>query len=199
MKRATVVDVSALPTYVFGHRSLMWWATVLMILIEGAVFAMAIVAYFYLRGIADRWPPLGVTPNLFYGTLNTAIMLASAIPNHWTKKAAERESLRQVRIGLVVCFVFSIAFLIVRIFEFRSLNTEWFDSAYGSVTFALLTLHTVHLVTDFIDSAVLMALMFVGPLEGRRFVDVSESGDYWYFVVLAWLPIYFTIYLAPRL
>ena len=31
------------------------------------------------------------------------------------------------------------------------------------------------------------------------FVDVGETCDYWYFVVLSWLPIWFTIYLAPRL
>jgi hypothetical protein len=28
---------------------------------------------------------------------------------------------------------------------------------------------------------------------------VSENADYWWFVVIAWLPIYFTIYLVPRM
>jgi cytochrome c oxidase subunit I+III len=41
-------------------------------------------------------------------------------------------------------------------------------------------------------------LMFTGPLEGRRYVDVSENAVYWYFVVGAWIPIYLTIYWAPR-
>ena len=68
-----------------------------------------------------------------------------------------------------------------------------------SAVFALLTLHTVHLATDFIDSTVLTVLMFTGPLEGRRYVDVEESCDYWYFVVLTWLPIWLTIYIVPRL
>ena len=48
-------------------------------------------------------------------------------------------------------------------------------------------------------SAVLAVLMFTGPLEERRFVDVSENAMYWYFVVLSWLPIYALIYFAPRL
>jgi len=65
--------------------------------------------------------------------------------------------------------------------------------------YALLTLHTVHMVTDFVDTAVLAVLMFTGPLTGRRFVDVSENAGYWWFVIGAWLPIYFTIYLVPRL
>jgi cytochrome c oxidase subunit I+III len=62
----------------------------------------------------------------------------------------------------------------------------------------LLGLHTIHLIADTWDSAVLTVLMFTGPLEGKRYVDVSENGMYWYFVVLAWLPIYAVIYWVPR-
>ena len=40
--------------------------------------------------------------------------------------------------------------------------------------------------------------MFIGPIEEKRFVDVEENAVYWYFVVLAWLPIYALLYIAPR-
>jgi heme/copper-type cytochrome/quinol oxidase subunit 3 len=46
---------------------------------------------------------------------------------------------------------------------------------------------------------VLAVLMFSGPVEEHRFVDVEENAVYWYFVVLTWLPIYGVIYWAPRL
>jgi heme/copper-type cytochrome/quinol oxidase subunit 3 len=64
---------------------------------------------------------------------------------------------------------------------------------------ALLLLHTVHILTDWIDTLVLSALMFTkhGP-EPRRFVDVSENSLYWRFVWLAWLPIYLLLYWVPR-
>jgi cytochrome c oxidase subunit III len=193
-----ILDVSGLPTYAFGQRSLMWWGTLGMILIESTVFALAIVTYFYLRERAAEWPVGGRPPNLLYGTINTLILLASLIPNQWTKQAAEREDLKAVRVWLCVCVAFALVFLVFRILEFSSLNTSWNTSAYGSIVVALLLLHTIHLVTDFIDTAVLTVLMFTGPLSGRRFVDVSESAVYWYFVVISWLFIYATIYLAPR-
>ena len=60
-------------------------------------------------------------------------------------------------------------------------------------------LHTAHLLIDTVDTLVLAVLMHTGPLEGKRFADVSENAVYWYFVVLSWLPIYFVIYWAPRL
>ncbi len=199
MKQSQIIDVSSLPTYSYGERSLMWWGTWGMILIEGTVFVIALVAYYYLREFSAAWPPEGAPPALIYGTLNLAILLASSIPNQWTKRAAEREDLRVVRIGLVVTLIFSVALLIVRAFEFPALNTHWDANAYGSIVYMLLILHTVHLATDTADSAVLAVLMFTGPLEGRRFVDVSENALYWWFVVVTWIPIYATIYIAPRI
>jgi heme/copper-type cytochrome/quinol oxidase subunit 3 len=192
------LDVSHLPTYAFGNRSLMWWATAGMIVIEGMVFAIALVVYFYLRGQALHWPMSSAPPDLLYGTLNTVLLIGSGLPNHFAAKAAERENLSSVRLWMVICVILGAAIQLVRAFEFTALNTHWSANAYGSIVFALLVLHTVHLITDFVDTIVLTVLMFTGPLNGRRFVDINENADYWWFVVAAWLPIYFTLYLVPR-
>lgn len=193
-----VLDVSQLPSFAFGHRSPMWWGTMGMIAIEGTVFVLGIVSYFYLYSHSPSWPMTTPAPELLWGTLNTLILLASTIPNHLTKKAAERLDLAKVRLWLVVCMTFSIAFLVVRIFEFGALNVRWDTDAYGSIVWMLLGLHTAHLLTDALDSLVLTVLMFTGPLEGRRFVDVSENSMYWNFVVVSWLIIYAVIYWGPR-
>lgn len=199
MSTRAVIDVSGLPTYAFSHRGLMWWGTLGMIAIEGTVFAIALVVYYYLRGLAIDWPISAAPPDLLFGTLNTALLLVSAIPNHLASRASEKEDLRQVRLWIVICIALAAAVLVVRAFEFPALNTHWQSNAYGSIVYALLVLHTVHLATDFVDTVVIAVLMFVGPLQGRRFVDVNENADYWWFVVLAWLPIYFTVYLVPRM
>lgn len=192
------VDAAALPSFAYGHRSPMWWGTVGVAAIEGTVFALAIMMYFYLRTRVTVWPPEVLPPNLLWGTVNTLVLLASIVPNHFTKKAAERRDLRAVRIGLVICLAFAVVFLFVRILEFMMLNVWWDTNAYGSAVWFLLGLHTTHLLTDAFDTIVLTVLMFTGPLEGKRYVDVSENAMYWYFVVFAWLPIYAVIYIAPR-
>jgi heme/copper-type cytochrome/quinol oxidase subunit 3 len=194
-----VIDVSRLPTYGYGHRALTWWGTAGMMVIEGIVFVAAIAVYFYLRLRTDAWPPSGEPPSLIYGTLNVAVLALSAVANQWTKKQAEREDLRRARRGLALCVAFGLALLVIRVFEYPALNTSYQVHAYGSTVYALLTLHTVHLFTDFVDTVVLCILLYTGPMEGRRFVDVSENCLYWWFVVLTWIPIYLTIYVAPRL
>jgi cytochrome c oxidase subunit III len=195
------IDVSELPDHAFGSRSVMWWGGLTIIAVEATVFAVAISSYFYLQGNEESWPPPDtMLPGLFWPTVNVFILLVSMFPNHFVKKAAEGMEMRKVRIGMIVADLFAIAFVVVRVFEFRELHVSWDSNAYGSVTWTLLGLHTVHLVTDLIDSLVLTVLMFTRHgYEPRRFVDVSENCFYWYFVVLSWIPIYAVLYWSPRL
>jgi cytochrome c oxidase subunit III len=196
---ARTLDVSGLAPGAFGHRSLLWWGTMGLIVIEGTVFALGIAAYFYIRLRNSTWPPNLPPPQLIWGTLNTFVLLASAVPNELAKKAAEKVDLAAVRLWLLVCLGFGVAFNVIRVFEFMTLNCQWNTNAYGSIVWMLLGLHTTHIVTDVVDTGVLTALMFIGPIEEKRFVDVAENSMYWYFVVGTWLPIYGVLYWAPRL
>jgi heme/copper-type cytochrome/quinol oxidase subunit 3 len=193
------LDVAELPSFGFGHRSLMWWGTLGMMAIEGTVFALAVATYFYLRSQASVWPLHDPPPALLWGTLNTVILIASLWPNHLAKKAAERMDLGGARLWVWVCIGFGIAILGVRVLEFANLNTRWDADAYGSIVFTLLGLHTLHLATDTYDTVVLGVLLVTGPMEGQRYVDVSENALYWIFVVLTWLPIYAVLYGAARI
>ena len=121
------------------------------------------------------------------------------MPTPRAKTAAAAQQLGRVRLWLVVCLAFGVAFLAVRGFEFTTLNCAWDTNAYGSIVWAIMGLHTAHLLTDVVDTGVLTALMFTRHAHGRRFVDVSENAFYWYFVVLVWLPLYGVIYWVPRL
>lgn len=193
------IDVRHLPSFGFGARSLLWWATSGLMLIESTGFAIGIAMYFYLRDINAAWPLNAPPPDWRWGTLNTIVLAVSMVPNAFVDRAAQRRDRGATRAWLVVCLLFAIAFLVVRTFEFASLNVTWYANAYGSIVWFLLGLHTTHLVTDTIDTAVLAVLLYVGPFQGKRFVDASENALYWYFVVLSWLPIYAVIYIAPRI
>jgi cytochrome c oxidase subunit III len=171
-----------------------------MILMEGTMLVILVIGYFFLRTTVPDWPP-GRTeqPYLLWGTVNTAIILISVIPNHFAKKASESLDLTGVRIWMIVMLLFGLAFAFFRILEFRSLNCRWDQNAYGSIVWLNMGFHTAHLLTDIVDTIVLIALMFIGPIEGKRFVDVSENSIYWNFVVVIWLLIYVVIYIGPRI
>jgi cytochrome c oxidase subunit 3 len=86
----------------------------------------------------------------------------------------------------------------IRAVEFPSLNCVWDGNAYGSAVWTLLGFHTFHLVADTCDSLVLTVLMFVSPIEGRRYDDVSINSIYWYFIIGSYIATYVVIYWAPR-
>src|SRR4029453_3042858 len=155
MSDVHTLDVSGLPPGAFGSRTLTFWGTLGIVVIESTVFALALAAYFYLATRAPAWPPHGAAaPDLRWGTVNTLILLASLAPNELARRAGEHVNLRQVRIWLVVGLLFAVGFNVVRAFEFAHLNVTWDRDAYGSIVWLLLGLHTTHIVTDFLDSCV---------------------------------------------
>ena len=192
------VDVATLPDHAFGHQGLVWWGTVGFMVIEGSMFVIVLIAYFYLRLKVSEWPPSLPDPSLTYGTINLLLAVVSCVPAALAKSAAERYDRRRVEVWLTVVTLLGIGNVILRAFEFPALNCRWDDNAYGSITWLLLGLHTIHIATDVVESGVLLALMVIGPVDETRFVDVSEDSLYWYFIVLWWIPIYLTIYFAPR-
>ena len=86
------IDVSALPTYAFGHRALTWWATWSMMFMEGMMLLVFIITYFFLRTRVPHWPPNLNPPDLLWGTVNLALFLISVIPNEWYRRRARKEA-----------------------------------------------------------------------------------------------------------
>ncbi|GAA4752649.1 cytochrome c oxidase subunit 3 [Sphingomonas daechungensis] len=194
-------DLSALRTHAFSYRSLTWWGIIAFMVIEGAFFALAMAAYFFLMAQEQEWAPRPWSPpDLLAGTLFTAVMLLSEVPNTMIKRAANAYDVAAVRKLLPVMSAIGLLLVIIRGFEFNSLNVFWYDNAYGSIIWALLFLHTTHIVTDWGDTLVLWQLMKTPHGEDpRRLVDTDENALYWRFVWLTWLPIYVLIYWVPRL
>jgi heme/copper-type cytochrome/quinol oxidase subunit 3 len=193
-----VVDVSGLPNSEFGHRGLIWWGTVGFMVIEGSMFVIGLVVYFYLRLNVAQWPPSLPDPDPSYGTANLLLVFVSLVPAAISKRAAEKFDLERSRRWLAILVLMGIGSLVLRAFEYPALNCRWDDNAYGSIVWVLLSMHTIHVATDVVDSAVLLVMAATKPMTRKRFVDLSENSLYWYFIVAWWLPIYAVIYFAPR-
>jgi heme/copper-type cytochrome/quinol oxidase subunit 3 len=200
MSRAETVvgDVSGLPDHNFGSTGLGWWGTVGFMLIEGMGFALAIGAYYYLVPYERSWPPITPPPSLLWGTLFTAIAVLSEVPNYWIKQRAKKYDLPAVRFGLLLMTTIGVVLLGIRAMEFTALNVRWDQNAYGSIVWALLSLHTLHMATDTFDSGVLTAIAFFKQFDGRKFSDVDDNALYWRFVVGSWVVLYLVVYWTPR-
>jgi cytochrome c oxidase subunit 3 len=194
-------DLSELPDHAFSHRSLTWWGVIGFMVIEGTAFALAVAAYFFLMSQEQHWAPPPIRPpGLIAGSLFTLVLLLSEIPNTMVKRAADAMDVEGVRRLLPWMVAIGAPLLVLRGFEFNSLNVLWYSNAYGSIIWALLLMHTTHIGTDWVDTAVLWLLVRTPHGESpRRLVDTDENALYWRFVWLTWIPIYLLIYWVPRL
>ena len=199
MIRRIAGDVSGLPASGFGARTLIWWGMLGFILIEGGGFALGSGSYLFLMSHTTPWPPHHLPPSLLLSGLFTAVLLLSEIPNVLTRRAALAQNEGATQTGVIVMSLLGLVLVAIRWFELQGLNVRWDDNAYGSIVWALLFLHTTHVVTDLADTIVLAIFTFTHEVDTDRFSDAADNCMYWHFVVIAWLPIYALVYWVPRL
>ncbi len=195
-----VLDVSALPTVVFGHRSLLWWGTLGFIVIEGFTLLLMAASYFYLRTNEFDWPP-GRTPNpgLLIPTINTVLLLLVIVPMIGVSRAASRMDRRAVARGLLIAAAMTIAVNVLRWFELVALGARWDAHAYASAAWGLLVLHTTLTLVDVFETGTLGVLFLGGKARKKHYPDAKDAADYQYFLSLGWVPVYVIAYWTPRL
>jgi heme/copper-type cytochrome/quinol oxidase subunit 3 len=199
MKTRVIVDLSSLDHSGFGHRVVTWWGTLSFMALEGMGFVLSYGIFLYIAWLNPQWP-IGFAPQpLFWSTIFTLTMVLSLVPNWLVMRRTKPKDNASLRWLLVLMSLIGLGTLVIRWFEFGALTMRWDTNAYGSVLWALLGLHTLHLATDVVDTIVMTALFFTGHVPQKRFADADENALYWIFVVVGWLPLYGLLYWAPRI
>lgn len=168
--------------------------------IEGTALAMIIAAYLYVRRNVVEWPPAGTSlPALGLATGEVVVLLLSLVPMIVVDRASRREDYLPVTLGLGVVTGCGLASLGLRAFQFaNALGTRWDADVYGSVVWLLLGVQAAHVITSTVENALILAVLVIGPVERKDYVDAHVNALFWYFVVGTWLAVYALVYLAPR-
>ena len=187
MSTITTLDVSALPSAAFGKRNPVWWGTVLLALIEGTTFAIMFVAYLYVRGNFDVWPPSGrIHPAP--GITLLATLTASLVPMWLCRKAALDFDLGRTRLWLLAGTILSVVAIPLRIWEIAALPFLWDENAYASIVWSTIGLHCIEGAAGVLENVLLTVLLFTGPVEKKHFGDIEANVLFWAFIVLVWWP-----------
>ena len=194
------IDVSELPTVTFGPRSLMWWGTLGFATIEGWTVILLLGSYLYLRQNFGAWPPLRTPhPSLLIPTINLALMLISIVPTYITARAAQRLDEPAVKRWLLISCIVITPTVVLRWWELTALGTRWDTNAYGSAAWTIVGYHASLLLLDVLDTIGLTLFYYTRPMPVKTFSDTSDNSFYWYFTVGIWIPIYFIVYVGPRI
>jgi heme/copper-type cytochrome/quinol oxidase subunit 3 len=171
-----------------------------LILIEAVVFAALVASYFYLHASAQEWPIGGIKPpDLLLPSINAIILFASSLPIYLADRGIRRGNQTALKVGLVVSFVMGLIFLTLKYIEYSNLDYNWTTNAYTSIVWTITGFHSAHVIALLLKTLVVGTWAFQGYFNEQRYTAVTVNGLYWHFVVIAWVPLFFTLYLSPRL
>ena len=194
-----VFDASELPTVAYGSRTVTWWGTAGFMIAEAATLGACLAAYYYVRRNFTAWPPLHTPlPDLVIPTISLVVLILSVVPCYLFAKAAERYDKAATQRWMWVAIIVMLAATALRLMEFRALNVRWDANAYASVAWALVFTHFTLLLVDAMETLVFAMILTTGKAPPRFFPGFSEDAFYTYFMVLAWIPCYVTVYLVPH-
>jgi cytochrome c oxidase subunit III len=200
LRRKIDASATAVSDQGFRHHAPIWWGNRLIILIEGAGLAILVFTYFYIWRSFDIWPPTGTkVPDLGISTINVVVLVVSILPMwHVARLALRHERPRVLGFWLLASGLLGVTAAVLRVMEFKGVHTRWNTNAYGTIVWAILTVHFAHILAATLETLVLGILMFRGPVEERHFVDITVNAIYWYFVALSWVGLYAIAILGPR-
>lgn len=201
MKPRPRIDVSSLPTMAWGPSSTLFWGVAGMLAIETTMFALLFASYFYLRGNESLWPPGAGSrgnPPIGPATVGLFLQLVSVVPMIVVHRESGRKCrLKSMRFWLIVSMAIGLLALVARVAEFGELPFRWDHHAYGSIVWAILGMHAIHLLSSGGENVLFTVLLFKGPVEERHLLDLRLNALYWYFVVIWGIAVYALIYLDP--
>lgn len=200
MRRRPVIDVAVLDDHSFSHQAPIWWGNLLMILIEGAAFALLVASYYYIRRNFDTWPPpRTLLPELGVSSANVALQLVSLLPMWYAAKLAfAHEPPGRIGKWLLVVVACGVGAIILRGFEFAGLHTRYDSNAYGSITWMILSVHLAHLIAGSLETLLIALVMLIGPVERKHYTDATVMAAYWYFVVYSWVALWLVVFVSVR-
>jgi cytochrome c oxidase subunit 3 len=186
----------------------MWTFIATEILFFGGLFlAYSIYRHFYFAGFvaASR------RTDLFFGTLNSIILLTSSFTMALAVAAAKENRRRSVAPFLALTILLGGAFLVVKGFEYhKDIVDQLVPGAYFNpelptssqmffwLYWTMTGLHGIHICVGLGVLAVMWWRARRGQFSSAYHTPVELTGLYWHFVDIVWLFLYPLLYLVQR-
>jgi cytochrome c oxidase subunit I+III len=182
-RRFAIGDGIELPDYQTGHRSHSWWAMVVLMLVDGAVFASLAFSFFYLWTITPEWPPPAAA--FADGGLSLSSILASlvsmgaAIAASRALRGGRGATFYLASVGGILALGAGFALHLFAVAGIRAAAT-----GYGATVYALLAWQGLHVALVTIMIGFTMARRMGGLLDAARRVTFDNTWLMWMYTAL---------------
>jgi cytochrome c oxidase subunit I+III len=193
-----------LPVYVTGPTSHSWWATVIFLLVDGALFASMLFSYLFLRTVnPGSWPPQDVQiPPLLWPAIAALVLAASGVVMAHANRALAAESQRgpwAMRSALILATLLMGASFGIALHDLWQSGLRPSQHAYGAMVYTVLAYQGLHVAVLLVMACYLLARSVCGLLDAVRRASLDNVRLLWYYTVGQGLVALATIHLFPRL
>jgi cytochrome c oxidase subunit III len=190
----------------------MWLFLLTEILFFGGLF----MAYtLYRIWYYDAFVAGSLELDLFWGTLNTAVLIGSSLTMALAVRAAQTSNRTLTVAMLIATMVLGLVFLGVKVIEYEhkfavglipgsefvwagneamGRNVQIFFSLYFTMT----GLHALHMIIGLAIMTVITWMAWKGRFDSEYYAPVEMTGLYWHFVDIVWIYLFPLLYLVER-
>jgi cytochrome c oxidase subunit I+III len=200
---AKVADDVALPVGMTGPASHSWWATLIMLVVDGSIFASFVFAYIHISMRLEVCPPPGARlPEPLWPLLSCGLMLASSALIVYARSGV-RLAPGAPQGGLRLAIVLAIACMTAAFgCDFYSQQLARLDPtahAWGATVATMLAYQGSHVLLLAIIAAYLCARSWSGKLTPSSRGTLDNSALIWHYTTLQGLAGAVAVYLVPLL
>ena len=164
---------------------------------EGALFAYLLFSYYYYDvQFGEGWRPSEL-PSFRLSLPNTIILLLSNLAARAGARGLKRGARGELIAGIAVALILGIAFVVLQAIEWRQKSFSVSSSTYSSMYFTVSGLHMAHLATGVLILLMVLIWSALGYFDRWRNAPVLIGNAYWHFVLVVWLAVFLTFYIAP--
>jgi len=191
-----------LPVLMSGPKSHAWWALIVLLLVDGTIFASLLFSYFYLwHGSEGAWPPTDAARLMepMWTWLSVLLGLASAAAVWAAGRSLVAAKTR------TAFYAYMAAGLVLILAGFASLITGLLATdvtpdvhAYGAIVYAIVSYQGMHVALLILLGAYAVARSIAGLLSPVRRMSFDTARLYWNFTVGHGIAALIAIELLPR-
>ena len=188
------------PVYVQGPRNHAWWATVVLLLVDGTAFACIVFSYLFLWTVSPEvWPSdTAALPSLWWLAAGLALWGLAAGTMAWASRALRENRQRTVQLCLLTGSALLLAGIVTDADAQIQTGLKGAESAYGAVVYMLVAYQGFHVAVLLIMTGYTLARSLLGMIGAERRVTFDNTMLFWHYTCAQGVVALLLVHLFPR-
>jgi cytochrome c oxidase subunit I+III len=188
-----------LPDYMSGSRSHSWWSMVVLMLVDGSIFACLIFTFYYLWTVLPpSFPPVGLDLPLLSGSILAALAWIASAGSVWfAERALIGTPGSRFNVALIVAVLLSWAAFWLSLHSLTDTNLRPQLHGFAATSYTMVAWQGLHVVLLTLMAGYTLVRAWAGMIDAQRRNVFDNTRIMWYYSAAQGLIALFVMH-SPR-